>query len=267
MAKANSKPYGRIYLVTNTANGKRYVGQTIGSIEDRWRVHCGAYSRCKALSAAITKHGAHEFTVEEVVSADTPRELNALERLFVQTLGTMAPAGYNLKDGGGSKGKWSEQMLRHLAETRAAPEYLEKAAAASRAMWARPDTRKKISDAIRAGLSNPEVRERRSAIAKVSCNTDEVRTRMSAGQVERFQNEDARMKIGADTRERWRDAQYREKMLAARAAVSLDPAIRAKVAASVKALWADPVYKARMTAAQQAGKAKKKALAAAQVTN
>jgi hypothetical protein len=40
MTKKQSKPvYGRIYLITNTVNGKVYVGKTIGELRRRWSQH------------------------------------------------------------------------------------------------------------------------------------------------------------------------------------------------------------------------------------
>lgn len=31
---------GSIYLATNNANGKQYVGQTIRTVKERWYEHC-----------------------------------------------------------------------------------------------------------------------------------------------------------------------------------------------------------------------------------
>jgi len=39
-AEPTTKPYGYIYLVTNTHNQKIYVGQTTRPIADRWREDC-----------------------------------------------------------------------------------------------------------------------------------------------------------------------------------------------------------------------------------
>ena len=34
-----SKPFGVVYLITNTVNGKVYVGQTINGLSKRWKGH------------------------------------------------------------------------------------------------------------------------------------------------------------------------------------------------------------------------------------
>lgn len=264
MANSESKVYGRIYLITNRVNGKRYVGQTVGSIAARWMHHCGAHSRCKALASAITKYGADAFTIEDLAVAYSDRHLNELERHHVNSLGTLAPAGYNLKEGGGSKGKWSDGMLRRITEAQNTPEAIARNTASSTAMWARPETRQKISDAIRNGLSAPGVREKRSAIAKVSSNTAEAKARISAGQRARFESAAERERMREASLRRWSDPEMRRKMIENRAATLATPEAFARASAAQKKKWADPEYKKRVTAAQQAGKARKKALAAEQ---
>ena len=50
---ARTKPFhdpsefGRIYLITNISNGKKYVGQTVKPIAERWLKYC-AKARCAA---------------------------------------------------------------------------------------------------------------------------------------------------------------------------------------------------------------------------
>lgn len=49
----------QIYLITNTANGKYYVGQTIKDSDSRWKDHIRSLQRnfCPKLYAAIRKYG------------------------------------------------------------------------------------------------------------------------------------------------------------------------------------------------------------------
>ena len=95
--------YGIIYVVENTINGKKYVGQTVQPLKVRWQRHCRKeQSGCVALASAIAKYGADAFKVSEVAQASTKEELNSLEAQLVVALGTVAPGGYNLRSGGGS---------------------------------------------------------------------------------------------------------------------------------------------------------------------
>ena len=45
-----------VYLITNTINGKRYVGQTKRTLHERWWQHTHQ-KNCRYLSAAINKYG------------------------------------------------------------------------------------------------------------------------------------------------------------------------------------------------------------------
>ena len=91
------KPH--IYRVTNTVNGKEYIGQHIGS-----KPHY--YAGGKAINQAIKKYGKEAFTREIVVSGDFSREeLDALEVHYIAHFQAFMPdypdKGYNLTLGGG----------------------------------------------------------------------------------------------------------------------------------------------------------------------
>jgi len=104
--------YGVVYLVRNRINGKCYVGQTTQVPEVRFEQHRKRKgSHCKALAAAISKHGheAFEFTVIHVAAHKS--DLDEAERRLIAEHGAAAPAGYNIKDGG----SWGT----HSPETRA----------------------------------------------------------------------------------------------------------------------------------------------------
>jgi group I intron endonuclease len=55
-----------IYLITNTIDGKRYIGKTSRSIEQRWYEHCknAEYGHDTYLYRAIRKYGKDAFTIE-----------------------------------------------------------------------------------------------------------------------------------------------------------------------------------------------------------
>lgn len=93
-----------VYLITNKLNGKQYVGQTIGTIEGRWRRHtwpCNAKSGRMPISLAISKYGKENFLVEKLGEYESLDELNAAEKAFADALNTWSPNGYNLKAGNG----------------------------------------------------------------------------------------------------------------------------------------------------------------------
>lgn len=104
--------YGIIYVVTNTVNGKQYVGQTTKSLEKRWSGHTsGSAGHCRALWNAIRKYGKESFTLAAIDVGSSKIELDQAEMMWVEKLNTVAPNGYNLTAGGGSVGKQSHETI------------------------------------------------------------------------------------------------------------------------------------------------------------
>lgn len=103
---AEQQSTATIYVVTNTVNGKQYVGQTHLSLHDRWRAHVGAAQHapyCRILCAAIRKYGAAAFTIQaaSVLVGVTQADVDAAETDAIKKFGTLSPDGYNLRSGGG----------------------------------------------------------------------------------------------------------------------------------------------------------------------
>jgi group I intron endonuclease len=101
-----------IYKITNQVNGKIYIGQTIKSIKRRFNQHCN--SKKSAISGAIQKYGKENFTIEEIDGANSQSELNYKEWLLVYKFNSLSPNGYNLREGGGGKGKASEVSKKRM---------------------------------------------------------------------------------------------------------------------------------------------------------
>lgn len=104
-----------IYKITNLVNGKVYVGQTIMSIEDRWRVHRSKSSDCPLIHRAIQKYGKENFTVEQIDVACDRDELDQKEIYWIHYYDCLAPKGYNLQTGG-SHCLFSEETRRKMSE-------------------------------------------------------------------------------------------------------------------------------------------------------
>ena len=94
--------YGLIYVVTNTVNGKQYVGQTTLALSRRWQGHSKAVTNGStyALHLAIRKYSTAAFKIEQIDSAETLEELNETEAHYISQLETLAPGGYNSTTGG-----------------------------------------------------------------------------------------------------------------------------------------------------------------------
>jgi group I intron endonuclease len=103
-----------IYLITNTINGKQYVGQTTRTIEIRWKDHKHHKDfGTSYLHKAIKKYGEENFIREIVCEPLTLESMNDLEREYIEKYNTLSPNGYNLTKGGeGSLG------LKHTDEAK-----------------------------------------------------------------------------------------------------------------------------------------------------
>lgn len=157
---------GIIYVITNTVNGKQYVGQTTLTLKRRWgwplKPKNKYHSSC-VIDSAIRKYGAESFTIEQIDTAESQDELDKKEIYHVAQHRTVVPEGYNLTIGGKGGNGWvmpkearkriSEALTghpgywlgkRHSEETR------ERMAKSAKGRIFSEETCRKISEANRA---------------------------------------------------------------------------------------------------------------------
>ena len=195
---------GYIYCVTCLPTGKLYFGQTVMSIEERWRHHKGSAQRGSdhKFHRAIRKYGEENFTVEEVMTVSAPtkeilkKKLDYVEMRLIKKLETHK-CGYNSTDGGeGTLGlKLSEHAIRKMAESKKRENLT-------------PEKRKRLSES-KMGERNPfyqkthtkEVRERISAAKRGENHhffgkkmSEEHRKKLSEAQIKR-RNRELRLKL------------------------------------------------------------------------
>lgn len=111
---------GYIYKIICLPTGKLYIGQTLRTIEKRWKRHIRDAKKGSEhkFHRAIRKHGAENFTVEELLAvlAPTKKELKAqldsLEIEYISRFNTREK-GYNSTDGGeGTAGRVCSEESR-----------------------------------------------------------------------------------------------------------------------------------------------------------
>lgn len=93
---------GCIYQVENKINGKRYIGKTVKTMMRRKTSHEVEARRGSNLyfHRALRKHGLESFDWKVLSVSDDESKLNLLEQVWIKSLGTKVPNGYNLIDGG-----------------------------------------------------------------------------------------------------------------------------------------------------------------------
>ena len=103
--------YGYIYETTNLINGKKYIGQSRGKFKP-WYFGSGVI-----LKKAIDKYGKENFSVKVLVYAKSKKELNLLEKKFIDKYNALSSNKfYNLHEGGRGGDTFSGK--KHTKEAR-----------------------------------------------------------------------------------------------------------------------------------------------------
>lgn len=109
-----------IYKITNKINGKIYIGQTVGTLEARWKRHVRSKDD-SIFHRAVRKHGAECFTAEVIDVACSISELNKKEKYWIDYYKTLdRTKGYNMTAGGRSGAvdmKRSIETRRKIADS------------------------------------------------------------------------------------------------------------------------------------------------------
>jgi group I intron endonuclease len=179
---------GIIYLATNKANGKQYVGLTKRSLDSRWRQHVNVANKGAKtyFHNAIVKYGKDQFDVKEIASALMVDYLADLER---QLIADIKPA-YNQTNGGevtlGRKynDATKEQIrLKNIGQKRSL------------------EVRKKLSDMVKQRyIDNPELKAAATKqILAVRSNIDETKRRKAVSEAAKKQpwTAESRAKLSA----------------------------------------------------------------------
>lgn len=111
---------GYIYKITNTINGKIYIGQTRKRVQTRWTNHvtCAKNQKHKDYNVpfhnAIRKYGRDAFQVETIEECDNSL-LNDREKYWIGELQSNDKGkGYNLTLGGYGQSRYADSELLSL---------------------------------------------------------------------------------------------------------------------------------------------------------
>jgi hypothetical protein len=251
-----------IYLITEKATGKMYVGLSGGrdGIEGRWFKH-----RKRFPEALFSYEIFHPCP-----SGTTRAELSLLEKFYIRELDCMEPNGFNRTSGGTGSTEVSEATKKRQseagknrapasAEARAnmsafqkgrvkSAEHVAKVAAAQRGKTVSKETRAKQSEAAKAyyDSATPEEKQKRSEAVKASLANEETKKRQSeAGKNRAPASAEARANMSAFQKGRVKGPMSEEQKLklsqAAKERAVLKRAARAEALAVLEAsLLQDP---------------------------
>jgi group I intron endonuclease len=92
-----------IYKITNTIDGKIYIGKTTTKLRVRWSGHKSSHKKLNEttkLYNAMRKHGVENFKIEQIDSANNLRDLKEKEYYWIDELNsTKDEIGYNIQYG------------------------------------------------------------------------------------------------------------------------------------------------------------------------
>lgn len=201
---------GIVYLATNKANGKQYVGLTKRSLHDRWRQHVNVASKGPKtyFHRAIVKYGKDQFDVMEVASALSLDYLADLERHLIadlkpeynQTNGGEVTIGRKYDDSAKERirlkntGKKRSQEVRKMLSDMVKQRYIDrpelKAAATAQILK------------VRKNINEDKRRKAVSEAAKKQPWTAESRAKLSASCMGRRYNDEIIEKIASKNRKK-----------------------------------------------------------------
>lgn len=92
---------GIIYKVTNSINGKIYIGKTTKGLDRRRSEHTRFIKPITAFQRALHKYGKNEFVWEIIYECESPEELNNAEKeMIAKYQSNKLGIGYNMTPGG-----------------------------------------------------------------------------------------------------------------------------------------------------------------------
>lgn len=157
--KGGTIMYGVIYLITNLLDGKKYVGQTTRTSEQRFKEH--ANCKTSLIGKAIRKYGVKNFSVKVLEECNTSEQLNEREKFWITQFDCKVPNGYNQTDGGHNgqvhtpeaRAKISEANIRRKRK-KLSDETRKKIQLATKKYWAKVHRHEKT----RHNVSRPRMR-------------------------------------------------------------------------------------------------------------
>lgn len=109
-----------IYLTTNLVNGKKYIGQHYGRLDDKY------FGSGVVITKAIAEYGKENF-VKEILEITTQEQIDEVEKYYIQKYNAVEDDNfYNISDGGQNGNGWKyahQYWLEHPKEAKRVQEH------------------------------------------------------------------------------------------------------------------------------------------------
>lgn len=193
MADGTEKIRG-VYLIEHRDSGRCYVGWS-SDILKRFSEHCSRslpqaskkHRDAPFLHRAIAKHGTGAFRFALVQLCSDDASCKRQERLWIATLGTMAPHGFNLSSGGDGNPGASRNFTAEWRANLSASHRGKKHSEATRLKMSLARRGKKPAGCTRMGARcSAETRKRMSDAAKGRVISAETRAKISSTKRARY---------------------------------------------------------------------------------
>jgi group I intron endonuclease len=248
-----------IYCHTHIDSGRKYVGLTKNTWQNRWKKHIYAAKSSKDgrwhFPNAIRKYGSEAFSHEVLEVCDTLEEANLAETKWIDHFKTRdLQFGFNLALGGGSqphplrKNPWNdpEYRAKNLPRTLSIG-HTPQARAASKAALNTPESKAKRSALTKAALAKPETVAKRNAMRADPSYGIKISSATKAA----LASPDTKIKLINNTKARWSNSETREELEKLLQEAREKPEFKEHMSAAQKLAWQNPEIRATRIAAFQ----------------
>lgn len=221
-----------IYLITHTATGRKYVGQSV-DIRHRFIEHATTKKRSR-LGNAVRKYGWGAFETQ-IIELCEREHLNQAETKWITDHNCFAPKGFNLTTGG-------NQQFAFSAETRAK---------ISASLKGRKPTQKSIAKRVATNTGTKRSAETKANMAALHGPVStETKAKISLSNTGKIRTEEFKARISATRTGSKHTPEAKEKNRVASTGRKLTPESIAKMRATHLGKKRTPEAKAKMAAAK-----------------
>ena len=107
--------YGVVYDLIDITSDREYVGQTVQPVEKRFKEH---FYEKTYIGNAMRAIGKENFLIVILKECDSKEELDRWEKHLIKSRDTLAPNGYNLREGGEGGGKLCAESIAKMSASR-----------------------------------------------------------------------------------------------------------------------------------------------------